>query len=155
MFYKILLLIFLQGVLRFDAWLLSEVNPGGLSSPSTEMSSGRVAALKKSDATEPKSRSKRCTCYSYKDKECIYYCHLDIIWINTPERTVPYGMSSYQGAQRVRRAVVEQLSDQEQQNSPRCICVSLDADPECHHFCQPSSFQTGPKPALHRVPVPG
>ncbi|CAG07564.1 unnamed protein product, partial [Tetraodon nigroviridis] len=32
-----------------------------------------------------KSRSKRCTCYSYKDKECVYYCHLDIIWINTPE----------------------------------------------------------------------
>lgn len=30
-------------------------------------------------------RVKRCTCYSYKDKECVYYCHLDIIWINTPE----------------------------------------------------------------------
>ncbi|KAL8179571.1 UNVERIFIED_CONTAM: hypothetical protein K2H54_068433 [Gekko kuhli] len=30
-------------------------------------------------------RAKRCTCYTYKDKECVYYCHLDIIWINTPE----------------------------------------------------------------------
>lgn len=30
-------------------------------------------------------RSRRCTCFTYKDKECVYYCHLDIIWINTPE----------------------------------------------------------------------
>ncbi|CAJ0930380.1 unnamed protein product [Ranitomeya imitator] len=30
-------------------------------------------------------RERRCTCYTYKDKECVYYCHLDIIWINTPE----------------------------------------------------------------------
>lgn len=33
----------------------------------------------------PRKRAKRCTCYTYKDKECVYYCHLDIIWINTPE----------------------------------------------------------------------
>ncbi|CAL8383548.1 unnamed protein product [Boreogadus saida] len=37
----------------------------------------------------PRRRAKRCTCYSYKDKECVYYCHLDIIWINTPESIVP------------------------------------------------------------------
>ncbi|XP_063140364.1 endothelin-3 isoform X3 [Rattus norvegicus] len=30
-------------------------------------------------------RPRRCTCFTYKDKECVYYCHLDIIWINTPE----------------------------------------------------------------------
>lgn len=30
-------------------------------------------------------RARRCTCFTYKDKECVYYCHLDIIWINTPE----------------------------------------------------------------------
>lgn len=35
--------------------------------------------------SESHTRTKRCTCYSYKDKECVYYCHLDIIWINTPE----------------------------------------------------------------------
>uniref|UniRef100_H3B725 Endothelin-3 n=1 Tax=Latimeria chalumnae TaxID=7897 RepID=H3B725_LATCH len=34
---------------------------------------------------EHHKRAKRCTCYTYKDKECVYYCHLDIIWINTPE----------------------------------------------------------------------
>ncbi|XP_039353941.1 endothelin-3 isoform X1 [Mauremys reevesii] len=37
----------------------------------------------------PRRRAKRCTCYTYKDKECVYYCHLDIIWINTPECTSP------------------------------------------------------------------
>lgn len=27
-------------------------------------------------------RARRCTCFTYKDKECVYYCHLlDIIWI--------------------------------------------------------------------------
>ncbi|KAG8133327.1 putative Endothelin 1 protein [Naja naja] len=30
-------------------------------------------------------RVKRCSCYSLMDKECVYFCHLDIIWINTPE----------------------------------------------------------------------
>lgn len=32
-----------------------------------------------------RGRARRCTCFTYKDKECVYYCHLDIIWINTPE----------------------------------------------------------------------
>ncbi|KAJ7994413.1 hypothetical protein DPEC_G00249020 [Dallia pectoralis] len=53
--------------------------------------------------SEGLKRDKRCTCYSYRDKECVYYCHLDIIWINTPERTVPYGISSYRGSQRRRQ----------------------------------------------------
>lgn len=29
-------------------------------------------------------RSKRCSCSSLMDKECVYFCHLDIIWVNTP-----------------------------------------------------------------------
>ncbi|XP_054639479.1 endothelin-3b [Dunckerocampus dactyliophorus] len=151
MFYKILALILLQGVLRCEAL----VSPGGVSGYGTELTSGGVAALKKSEASEPKSRSKRCTCYSYKDKECIYYCHLDIIWINTPERTVPYGMSSYQGAPRLRRAIAGQPNEHEQTNTQRCVCASLDADPECHQFCQPSSLRSGPNRSLHRVPGPG
>uniref|UniRef100_A0A3Q0T5F2 Endothelin-3 n=1 Tax=Amphilophus citrinellus TaxID=61819 RepID=A0A3Q0T5F2_AMPCI len=83
--------------------------------------------------TEAKSRQKRCTCYSYKDKECVYYCHLDIIWINTPERTVPYGMSSYRGPQRKRRAV--QPPQHGGAKTPRCACVVSDADLECRDFC--------------------
>ncbi|KAL7837793.1 hypothetical protein SRHO_G00275040 [Serrasalmus rhombeus] len=73
-------------------------------------------------------RTRRCTCYTYKDKECVYYCHLDIIWINTPERTVPYGMSSYRGSQRVRRSVAGGKEAQ------RCACA-LETDSACSSFC--------------------
>ncbi|XP_075373400.1 endothelin-3 isoform X1 [Mycteria americana] len=39
----------------------------------------------KVDGGALRRRARRCTCYTYKDKECVYYCHLDIIWINTPD----------------------------------------------------------------------
>uniref|UniRef100_A0A8B9J2K2 Endothelin 2 n=1 Tax=Amazona collaria TaxID=241587 RepID=A0A8B9J2K2_9PSIT len=39
-------------------------------------------------------RTKRCSCNSWLDKECIYFCHLDIIWVNTPGHTAPYGLGS-------------------------------------------------------------
>uniref|UniRef100_A0A671R198 Endothelin-3 n=1 Tax=Sinocyclocheilus anshuiensis TaxID=1608454 RepID=A0A671R198_9TELE len=77
---------------------------------------------------KPRRRAKRCTCYSYKDKECVYYCHLDIIWINTPERTVPYGLSSYRGSQRVRRSAKGSVGGQ------RCVCA-LHSDQQCTAFC--------------------
>ncbi|XP_051957426.1 endothelin-3-like [Xyrauchen texanus] len=76
---------------------------------------------------KPRRRSKRCTCYTYRDKECVYYCHLDIIWINTPERTVPYGMSSYRGSQRARR------SAEGYRRGQRCACASHD-DQKCIAF---------------------
>lgn len=140
MLLKILTLILLQGVLTSRALVKSEITPGDL----------RDSQL--SDTTEAKSRQKRCTCYSYKDKECVYYCHLDIIWINTPERTVPYGMSSYRGLQRSRRAARGRPSEREEPSTPRCVCVVTDGDPECRDFCLSSSLQTLPIRSLHRVP---
>ncbi|KAK2851252.1 hypothetical protein Q5P01_007528 [Channa striata] len=138
MLLKILAIILFQGVLAYD------VTPGG------RPDSGSVSAdLHLYDGTEAKSRAKRCTCYSYKDKECVYYCHLDIIWINTPERTVPYGMSSYRG----RRAAGGQPAEPEGGKTQRCICV--DADPECHGFCLSSGLQRVPVRSLHKVPRPG
>uniref|UniRef100_A0A8C6UDC2 Endothelin-3 n=1 Tax=Neogobius melanostomus TaxID=47308 RepID=A0A8C6UDC2_9GOBI len=77
-------------------------------------------------------RAKRCTCYTYKDKECVYYCHLDIIWINTPEHTLPYGMSSYQGSPRVRRSV--RATGRTEASTSRCVC-SLSSDAHCRSFC--------------------
>ncbi|XP_073731834.1 endothelin-3 [Misgurnus anguillicaudatus] len=77
-------------------------------------------------------RAKRCTCYTYKDKECVYYCHLDIIWINTPEHTVLYGISSYRGFQRTRR------SAEGSRGGRRCACA-LQHDPECTAFCRERS----------------
>ncbi|XP_044154749.1 endothelin-3 [Bufo gargarizans] len=78
-------------------------------------------------------RERRCTCYTYKDKECVYYCHLDIIWINTPERTVPYGLSSYRGSVREKRdADRRRMSSLTQ---PRCSCTDP-SDQRCVNFCK-------------------
>ncbi|XP_041802546.1 endothelin-3b [Chelmon rostratus] len=151
MLFKIVALILLQGV--FDALVISEVNPGGL--PNSRWVSGGSAGLQQPEATQAKSRPKRCTCYSYKDKECVYYCHLDIIWINTPERTVPYGMSSYRGPQRLRRAVDGRAANHEEAKTQRCVCALLDTDPGCHNFCLSSLQQTAPVRSLHRFPGPG
>ncbi|KAK2897780.1 hypothetical protein Q8A73_014160 [Channa argus] len=138
------------GVVTYDVLDKSEVNSGRPSD-----SSSVSADLHLYEATEAKSRPKRCTCYSYKDKECVYYCHLDIIWINTPERTVPYGMSSYRGLQRGRRAVGGQPVACDGGKTQRCICVELDADPECRDFCLSSALQTVPVRSLHKVIRPG
>lgn len=88
------------------------------------------------DSPLPKRRAKRCTCYTYKDKECVYYCHLDIIWINTPERTVPYGMSSYRGSQRVRRSTQTSrpAGGHGGGTQPRCTCTRQQ-DSGCLAFC--------------------
>ncbi|NWV61180.1 EDN3 protein, partial [Malurus elegans] len=78
-------------------------------------------------------RARRCTCYTYKDKECVYYCHLDIIWINTPERTVPYGLSNYRGSFRGKRSTGQTQSPS--QPSPRCSCWDAH-DKQCLQFCR-------------------
>ncbi|XP_040050317.2 endothelin-3b isoform X1 [Gasterosteus aculeatus] len=155
MLFRVLALILLQGVWTSDGPGTSGVHPARLPQPSGAFGSGRSRGLQMSDATEPKSRPKRCTCYSYKDKECVYYCHLDIIWINTPERTVPYGMSSYRGSQRSRRAVSRQAADHEEAKAQRCVCAVLHADPQCRDFCLSSPLQTVTIRSLHRVPGPG
>ncbi|KAG7520133.1 endothelin-3-like [Solea senegalensis] len=148
MLFRVLVLILLQGVLTSDDTVVrSEASSGGLPHSSGLLGSGEPARLKLSAGAETKSRPKRCTCYSYKDKECVYYCHLDIIWINTPERTVPYGMSSYPGPQRTRRALARQQTE-------RCMCAR-DTDLKCHDFCLTSVLKTVPPRSLHRVAGPG
>ncbi|XP_038606357.1 endothelin-3 [Tachyglossus aculeatus] len=83
----------------------------------------------------PRPRARRCTCYTYKDKECVYYCHLDIIWINTPERTVPYGLSNFRGDFRGKRST-GQLHSSQTYEGPlfRCACEEKNDEP-CMHFC--------------------
>ncbi|XP_065813692.1 endothelin-2 [Labrus bergylta] len=39
------------------------------------------------DVPTQRVRTKRCACSSQMDSECHYFCHLDIIWINTPRRS--------------------------------------------------------------------
>ncbi|XP_055013551.1 endothelin-1 [Boleophthalmus pectinirostris] len=74
-------------------------------------------------------RTKRCSCATFLDKECVYFCHLDIIWVNTPERVVSYGLGN---APRRRRSVPGSRSTE----STRCVCLQRD-DRTCDHFCQP------------------
>ncbi|KAM9213843.1 endothelin-2 [Leptosomus discolor] len=66
-------------------------------------------------------RTKRCSCNSWLDKECIYFCHLDIIWVNTPGHTAPYGLGS--PPRRRKRSL------------SRCQC-SQSRDSICATFCQ-------------------
>ncbi|XP_031422801.1 endothelin-3b [Clupea harengus] len=91
--------------------------------------------------SESHTRTKRCTCYSYKDKECVYYCHLDIIWINTPERMVPYGMSNYRGSQRVKRSSGSPVRGLRDMEPLRCVCADQQ-NQQCTHFCRRSEAST-------------
>uniref|UniRef100_A0A3Q3JU47 Endothelin-1 n=1 Tax=Monopterus albus TaxID=43700 RepID=A0A3Q3JU47_MONAL len=75
-------------------------------------------------------RTKRCSCATFLDKECVYFCHLDIIWVNTPERVVSYGLGD---APRTRRAVADSMATR---SGPRCQCAR-DNDNTCRTFCRP------------------
>ncbi|XP_051041153.1 endothelin-3 [Phodopus roborovskii] len=81
-------------------------------------------------------RPRRCTCFTYKDKECVYYCHLDIIWINTPEQIVPYGLSNFRGSLRGKRSSgpFPENSQPSPRTRLRCACMGTD-DKACEHFC--------------------
>ncbi|XP_055079149.1 endothelin-3b [Periophthalmus magnuspinnatus] len=138
MLLKILLFLILQGAWVSHSEIIPEVKAGAI--PNDRPTGfGGSEDLGMSRIKDAKPRLKRCTCYSYMDRECVYYCHLDIIWVNTPERTVPYGMSSYQAPQRMRRETVE---------SPRCLCAVADADQQCRDFCQ--SRAAVPSRCVHR-----
>ncbi|TKS75290.1 Endothelin-1 [Collichthys lucidus] len=63
-------------------------------------------------------REKRCSCENQKDKECIFFCHIGIVWVNTPSHLVPYGF----GSVRLRRDL------------RRCLCTNTQ-DAECSSFC--------------------
>ncbi|XP_051515419.1 endothelin-3-like [Myxocyprinus asiaticus] len=108
---------------------------------SEEFSSGVLhqqteAALNATSHT--RARSKRCTCYSYRDIECVYYCHLGIIWINTPQHTVPYGLSTYRSPQRFRRS-----SGTIGFVLHHCKCADHN-DALCHNFCDSRLQNTVP-----------
>ncbi|XP_006635920.2 endothelin-1 [Lepisosteus oculatus] len=81
-------------------------------------------------------RTKRCSCSTFLDKECVYFCHLDIIWINTPERTVSYGLGSAPRVKRALRSFPNGLTH----GDSRCTCASKE-DKTCATFCQSENLQ--------------
>ncbi|KAM9688186.1 LOW QUALITY PROTEIN: endothelin-2 [Trichechus inunguis] len=80
-------------------------------------------------------RPRRCSCSSWLDKECVYFCHLDIIWVNTPGQTAPYGLGN--PPRRRRRSLPR-----------RCECTSA-RDSTCATFCHRRPGRA------HAVAVPG
>ncbi|XP_068616635.1 endothelin-2 [Brachionichthys hirsutus] len=74
-----------------------------------------------------RERTKRCSCSTPHDSECHYFCHLDIIWVNTPSKTTVYGLGS--AMSRRRRA------------TSRCTCASTDDRP-CTNFCHSPGIMT-------------
>ncbi|XP_024251357.1 endothelin-2-like [Oncorhynchus tshawytscha] len=70
------------------------------------------------------ARVKRCSCSNWLDNECIYFCHLDIIWVNTPNKVIPYGIGSPLSRRR--------------RSTGRCECAHP-ADKTCSGFCHNSS----------------
>ncbi|XP_016896452.1 endothelin-1 isoform X4 [Cynoglossus semilaevis] len=104
-----------------------------LSAPAADSDSASDSASTSSTTNSALShgthvRNKRCSCATFLDKECVYFCHLDIIWVNTPERVVSYGLGN---APRRRRAASEPLAPR---SPPRCQCFSRD-DKNCRSFC--------------------
>uniref|UniRef100_A0A4W3HET7 Endothelin-like toxin domain-containing protein n=1 Tax=Callorhinchus milii TaxID=7868 RepID=A0A4W3HET7_CALMI len=65
-------------------------------------------------------RERRCSCTNMQDTECVYFCHVGIVWVNTPGQVVPYGLGTPVGRRK------RELS--------RCLCAKL-RDPKCHRFC--------------------
>ncbi|XP_067914347.1 endothelin-1 [Heterodontus francisci] len=112
-------------------WGLHFSTGSPLSGDEVTVSGASSAGHASSSVPRRLSRSKRCSCSSFLDKECIYFCHLDIIWINTPERIVPYGLGS---SPRVRRSVKKKLATLAE-SRPRCECSSQE-DLVCWQFCE-------------------
>jgi endothelin-1 len=65
------------------------------------------------------------------DKECVYFCHLDIIWVNTPEHVVPYGLGSPRSKRSLKDLYPTKAADQK--NRCQCACQK---DKKCWNFCQ-------------------
>ncbi|XP_012508625.1 PREDICTED: endothelin-1 [Propithecus coquereli] len=101
---------------------------------STELSTGADNGVEKPPPGAPwrPRRSKRCSCSSLMDKECVYFCHLDIIWVNTPEHVVPYGLGS---PSRSKRSLKDLFPTKATDHRDRCQCASQ-KDKKCWNFCQ-------------------
>ncbi|KAI4552659.1 hypothetical protein MJG53_017625 [Ovis ammon polii x Ovis aries] len=100
----------------------------------TELSTGAESGGERPVPTTPwrPRRSKRCSCSSLMDKECVYFCHLDIIWVNTPEHVVPYGLGS---PSRSKRSLKDFFPTKATVHRKRCQCASQ-TDKKCQNFCQ-------------------
>uniref|UniRef100_A0A3B3ZV49 Endothelin-like toxin domain-containing protein n=1 Tax=Periophthalmus magnuspinnatus TaxID=409849 RepID=A0A3B3ZV49_9GOBI len=104
-----------------------------------------IVALHEGDPSTPSSlsqmqphvRVKRCSCNSWEDEECVYFCHLDIIWVNSPSKLLPYGLGS-------------PVSRRRRRSPQRCQCADP-SDPTCSTFCHNSPAWPSPSAPLRPV----
>ncbi|XP_076593207.1 endothelin-2 [Chaetodon auriga] len=82
-----------------------------------------------------RERTKRCACSSPLDSECHYFCHLDIIWVNTPSKTTIYGLGS--------------ALSRRKRSAGRCTCANPD-DQTCTNFCLHGPQVTSPNRSVKR-----
>ncbi|KAK3508326.1 hypothetical protein QTP70_021484 [Hemibagrus guttatus] len=87
----------------------------------------QASEIQSSPLPATRIRTKRCSCSSWMDKECIYFCHLDIIWVNTPSKITPYGLGSPLSRRR--------------RSTGRCECANPN-DLTCSTFCHTSSMDS-------------
>uniref|UniRef100_UPI0037E79477 endothelin-2 n=1 Tax=Semicossyphus pulcher TaxID=241346 RepID=UPI0037E79477 len=80
-------------------------------------------------------RTKRCACSNQMDSECHYFCHLDIIWINTPSKTTAYGLGNALSRRR--------------RSTSRCTCANPN-DQNCTNFCNHSPGVDSPQISVKR-----
>ncbi|XP_056618874.1 endothelin-2 [Triplophysa dalaica] len=94
----------------------------------TTREGGGLPLVSQTDPGDPPAthrvRTKRCSCNNQLDSECHYFCHLDIIWVNTPSKTTIYGLGSPLSRRR--------------RSTGRCFCANP-ADRTCNAFCLYSS----------------
>lgn len=103
--------------------MFSCILSSGLAAPTGETPSASTAKSSSSHV-----RTKRCSCATFLDKECVYFCHLDIIWVNTPERVVSYGLGN---APRTKRSSPDAMATGV---GPRCRCLR-ENDRTCTNYC--------------------
>ncbi|XP_078086646.1 endothelin-1 [Mustelus asterias] len=100
--------------------LTSHLTPEGISKPlagDSETASHQGLG----EVHTPHHREKRCSCSNMQDTECVYFCHVGIVWVNTPGQVVPYGLGN--PLKRRKRELA------------RCSCTR-GSDGHCRTFCQ-------------------
>ncbi|XP_034731352.1 endothelin-2 isoform X2 [Etheostoma cragini] len=100
----------------------------GLSLPATKQPEVEAGDL----VPAQRVRTKRCSCSNLLDSECHYFCHIDIIWVNTPSKTIVNGLGSALSRRR--------------RSTGRCSCANHD-DQTCTNFCHHGSAASSSKTA--------
>ncbi|KAK1795046.1 hypothetical protein P4O66_010234 [Electrophorus voltai] len=119
----------------------SSTSEGTLGEKSTQLGLG-FPVIGQSEVNEPEPahrvRTKRCSCNNQMDSECHYFCHLDIIWVNTPRSIMAVHYNDlFFGLTLHSKITVYGLGSplaRRRRSAGRCLCANS-ADQTCSSFC--------------------